>query len=375
MMTPDPTADASEPTLEHYVCATCGATVAYEAGTRDLRCTSCGARQTVAGESGPAVENSYAAWLQHPAGRAAQTGPETLNCRTCGAPTQTTKLAALCPYCRGPLVTDGSPGGMRAPDGIVPFGVGKDAATDAVRTWVRSRRFAPAALKRAASSGAAVTGTYLPHWTYDAHADARYEGSRGDHYWVTETYQVSDGKGGFTTETRQVQHTRWSHAEGVVAHDFDDVLISAVSTANEPHRLQQAGPWALSTTVPFTPDYLAGYEAGRYEVEPEDGWTSAQSVMSQVLEQDAKDDIGGDEQRVESLQAGYRDVMFKLILLPLWLATYNFRGQSFQVTVNANTGEVVGDRPYSPLKIASAVLLAAIVIGGIVTALYVSKSH
>jgi hypothetical protein len=50
------------------------------------------------------------------------------------------------------------------------------------------------------------------------------------------------------------------------------------------------------------------------------------------------------------------DVLFRLLLLPLWIATYLSGGKTFHVYVNANTGEVVGERPYSAVKIVAAVV-------------------
>ena len=46
------------------------------------------------------------------------------------------------------------------------------------------------------------------------------------------------------------------------------------------------------------------------------------------------------------------------------LATYLHAGKTYQVQVNANTGAVIGERPYSRLKIASAVLAALTGPGG-----------
>ena len=42
--------------------------------------------------------------------------------------------------------------------------------------------------------------------------------------------------------------------------------------------------------------------------------------------------------------------------LPLWFASYVTGGVSYGIVINANTGEVVGDRPYSKVKIALVVL-------------------
>jgi hypothetical protein len=215
-------------------------------------------------------------------------------------------------------------------------------------------------------------GTYVPHWTFDAHTETDYTGERGEHYWVTETYTVSDGKGGTRTETRQVQRTRWYGAAGHVARSFDDVLVPA-STQLPTDRLANMGPWTLGSAEPYQPHYLAGFDALRYDVDPDSGLARAKAEMQDLVEGDCKDDIGGDEQRVQSMDVQYSATMFKLVLLPLWIASYLYGARTFQVLVNANTGEVIGDRPYSRIKIAFAVLAALVIIAAGITGYAINR--
>ena len=44
----------------------------------------------------------------------------------------------------------------------------------------------------------------------------------------------------------------------------------------------------------------------------------------------------------------YSDETFKHILLPIWMAAYKYGGKSYRFMVNGQTGEVQGERPYSP---------------------------
>ena len=71
------------------------------------------------------------------------------------------------------------------------------------------------------------------------------------------------------------------------------------------------------------------------------------------------------EQRIENIQTVYGAITFKHLLLPVWLMAYRYRERTYQILVNATTGELDGERPYSGWKIAlasiSATLLAAIV--------------
>ena len=67
-----------------------------------------------------------------------------------------------------------------------------------------------------------------------------------------------------------------------------------------------------------------------------------------------------------SIQSRYDAITFKHLLLPVWLMTYRFHEQPYRVYINAATGEVQGDRPYSWVKITLAVLAALIAVGIIV---------
>ena len=93
----------------------------------------------------------------------------------------------------------------------------------------------------------------------------------------------------------------------------------------------------------------------------------------QLIEVEARDTAsdsvrlrGRDEQRITSKDTRYFDVTFKHLLLPVWLSAYRYREQPYRFMINARTGEVTGERPWSWIKITLAVIAALIVIGTIV---------
>ena len=353
-----------------FTCPNCGSQIYYAPGTTSLRCGACGSVQTIE-PTGTIGEHSYDAWAALPPKPVATIGEQVLVCQGCGAQTETDDIAGICQFCGGVLVAQSQPEGLIAPEAVVPFHLDKQAANSAFRTWVRSRRFAPTALKRVGSTEQ-IRGTYIPHWTYDAQTATDYDGQRGDYYYVTRTRTVSDGKGGTRTETYQERRTRWSHASGHVARPFDDLLVPA-SHRLDAETLEKMGPWTLGDARAYQPQYLAGYSALRYEVDPDTGLGYAKQRMENVIEGDVRSDIGGDEQRIDVMSVRYAMVMFKLMLLPLWIASYVFGGKTYQVLVNANTGEVIGDRPYSAVKIALAVLAGLIVVAAIVVGIVLAR--
>ncbi|MEU5904547.1 hypothetical protein ABZ780_09235 [Micromonospora sp. NPDC047467] len=352
-----------------YGCGGCGARVEYAPGAATLSCPYCGHQQQIAGAGREVREHAYNELASLPRKPVGSVAAHAYVCPACGAHTESDAIAKRCQFCATPLVAENVPGELIAPEAVLPFAVDRSGVRTALGTWCRSRWFAPGSLKKV-SEAETLKGTYLPHWTFDARTVSDYQGQRGEYYYVTETYTVTvDGKQ--ETRTRQVRHTRWHSASGTVRRDFDDVLVPA-TTHLPTKQLDELAPWPLAEAVAYHGDYLAGYHALRYDTEPEAGLTEAKARMAPVIEGDCRSDIGGDEQRVSSVDTAYSDVSYKLMLLPVWIAAYLHAGKSYQILVNARTGEVIGERPYSAAKIAMAVL-AALALVGLVVAYMMSR--
>ncbi len=353
-----------------FSCTGCGARVEYAPGTTVLRCPYCGHEQQVGAARRDVREHPVTELAQlPPRQRTAPTG-HAFTCQKCGARTESDALSDLCQFCGAPLVADAGQLDRIPPEAVLPFELDRDGARKALRGWVSSRWFAPGKLKRV-TEAETLKGTYLPHWTYDARTRTDYLGERGDYYYETETY-TETVNGQQQTRTRQVRRTRWRPASGTVRRDFDDLLVPGTRRLDEA-RLGKLGPWPLTQSVAYQPDYLAGYQSLRYEVEPEEGLVTAKAMMEPVIRQDCRDDIGGDEQRVHTMDTRYEDVTFKLMLLPVWLAGYLYGGRSWQVMVNARTGEVLGERPYSAAKITAAILVGLALIAAIIVAIVLAR--
>ena len=351
-----------------YPCANCGANVEFAPGTTVLKCPYCGAETPLAPTGAQIREHSYAEFADLPRKPIATLAPHVFTCQGCGAVTQSDKISDRCQFCGAPLVAAVGSGEQVAPEGVMPFGLDRAGLREALRKWASSRWFAPNGLKKVTEAESSHS-TYLPHWTYDASTVSRYVGQRGEHYYETETY-TENGE----TKTRQVRRTRWYPASGMVARDFDDVLVAGSTRVTQKH-LDALEPWPLAEAQPYRPEYLAGHETLRYDVEPESGLVTAKSRMATVIERDCRQDIGGDEQRVHSVNTDYRDLAFKLMLLPVWIACYLHAGRTYNILVNGRTGEVAGERPYSAPKIVAAVVAALLVIAAIVILIAMNRTN
>jgi ribosomal protein S27E len=360
----------SEKKAAQFPCPGCAADMQFDPATGGMKCPFCGQTQAMAAPAKDAVVPSHG-FDEFVAGGASKLQPLTdqaleVSCDGCGSVVafEPPEVAGLCPFCGAALVAQAKAADpLIAPDALLPAKVPKDQATAEVRQWLQSRWFAPNALKRVARPEG-INGVYLPFWDYDADTDSRYTGARGQHYWETEYYTETDNNGNSVQRSRQVQRTAWYPCAGEVSRHFTGVLVAA-SKAIAEAKLNALEPWDLESMCPYEPAYLAGFKAQRYQLELPDGFVKAKGVMYGTIVDDVRRNIGGDEQRVDDVQTLYANVMFRHLLLPVWIGAYRFQNKVYQVAVNARTGEVQGERPYSKAKIAmlvAAVLMLVILI-------------
>lgn len=365
MSSESPTPPVEPKQQRQFPCKDCGANLQYEPGQTHLKCPYCAAENEIAVADAPIEELDFHAFLADAESSAETISPLMIKCEACGAESSLPPnvTADKCPFCGNPIVAQATTHRMIKPQSLLPFHIKQPQAMDSFRKWVESLWFAPSDLKKFAEAGG-IKGVYIPYWTYDSDTTSQYRGERGDDYQDTESYTTTEN-GQTVTRTRTVTKTRWWPVSGRVSRTFDDVLIPAADTL-PPKFMRQLEPWDLQNLVPYTDAFLAGFLAEAYQVGLEAGFGRAKDVMDEYIRQDVRRDIGGDHQRIHSLQTRYDHITFKHILLPLWLSAYRYRDKSYRFLVNARNGTVCGERPYSAIKITLFVLMILIVIGTVI---------
>lgn len=352
--------------VQQHTCIRCGAKIDFAPGTSSLKCPYCGFESEIPQSETGVLELDYREFLEKAGNEKESSEAQRVQCDKCGA--QTTmpaeSAAGACPFCGANMVFSASVSRLIKPEALLPFKIARKEAFESFRRWIKSLWFAPGKLKQYAQSESKLAGVYLPYWTYDSATTTDYSGERGDYYYTTEAYTaIVNGRS--VQRTRQVRHTRWSSASGTVRNDFDDILVLA-SRSLPRERVEQLDPWDLQNLVSYADEYLSGFLAESYQISLPEGFEAAKGVMSAAIQNSIRQDIGGDEQRIHSAQTRYENITFKHILLPIWLSAYRFREKIYRIVINARTGEVQGERPYSAWKIAGTVLAALIVVGIII---------
>jgi LSD1 subclass zinc finger protein len=357
----DPRLRGDDNFIKTFPCTGCGAKLSFAPGTKELRCEFCGTQNAIAENDARIEELDFQAYLEALEGRQETVEAEHVRCDKCGAEQELagSLFASKCAFCSAAIVSASYANRRVKPKAIVPFQLDRRRALEQFRRWIRKQWLAPNDLKRYAQTDAALSGMYLPFWTYDCRTASDYTGQRGDDYYVDEQYTTTNSKGDNVTSTRRRKETRWSPASGHVERFHDDILVNASRTLPE-QILGAASRWNLKGLVPYQPEFVSGFQAEAYQVGLREGYPIAKVAIDERVAERIRKDIGGDQQRITSVSTTYTDIKFKHVLLPVWISAYRYRDKVFRFLINGQTGEVTGESPKSWWKVA--LLTAAILV-------------
>ncbi len=361
---------------QHFPCPQCGAELNWDPSSRTLSCDFCGYQQAVGADerpedfARPAIkERDLFAFLQESqAQKAHGYGVETksVKCEKCGATVSVDPkvTSTECPFCGSNLVLEQAPDeALIRPESLIPFQVDRETAVRRYREWLGKGWFHPGDLKKRAGQSR-IYGVYLPFWTFDAHASSDWRAEAGYYYYETETYWTTeDGKQ--VQKTRQVRRTRWEPAWGRHEQFYDDVLIYATQSV-EPKLLERIYPFDTSKLVPYDPRYLSGWQAEQYQIGLEEGWKLAEKRIKDKERDACAKQVPGDTYRNLQVSTRLSKVTFKHVLLPVWIASYPYKGKVYRYLVNGQTGKIYGEKPISWIRVAIAVVVVLIILAIVV---------
>ncbi|MFV0565519.1 MAG: DNA helicase PriA [Flavobacteriaceae bacterium] len=349
-------------------CTNCGAELLYAPGTTTLACEYCGNTESIEPAADTFEELELKPYLE---ALGSQTHSELINmlqCKNCGANQHIEDhyKSLHCIYCSMPLIIeDTKKEEWILPGAVLPFQINHDKAHQIFKRWVDGLWFAPNNLKKAALDPDLTRGLYLPYWTFDAQLYADYTGQRGDYYYVNVPY-TTQVNGKSVTRTRQERRTRWTYASGNISGFVDDTLVKA-SNQKKGQIPSNIARWNLKLLQPFNSSYLSGFVTEKYTISLKDGHLTSNDQARNIATNWACRDIGGDTQRVTSLDMTLTNETFKHILLPVYISSYTFKGKPYSFFINGENGAVSGQRPYSFWKIFILVLFVLIIIFVIAT--------
>ena len=361
------TSEPIEDSRDHgFPCENCGAAMSWDPVADALGCEYCGHVVTVPRAEGEVLERPLAAARDVARGLGLEV--RVARCDGCGASVtyDGATTSERCVYCGEPtvLAQEANRNAIR-PESLIPLDIGADQVRLSFQKWIRGLWFRPNALKKVARYDA--VGIYVPFWSFDCRVHSDWSADSGTYYYVSVPYTTTvNGK--TVTRTRRERRVRWRPAWGARDDVYDDLLVLA-SPSLPADMVAQLDSYDTDALVPYRPEYLAGWRAEEYRIDLEQGWVRGRESVVEFQRQRCAGDVPGDTHRNLRVTNDISDVRWKHVLLPLWSLQYRFRKKTYTVLVHGQNGRIVGDAPYSWVKITLLVLaLAAVALGVIAVA-------
>ena len=328
----------------NYQCPACTGPLRFDSASGKLCCDYCGSTYDVAQvEALYGEKQAQADKAAEAAEKAASSGPvwgemETENlssrtCTSCGAELVCgpETAATTCPYCGNPTVLGGQLSGKLKPEYIIPFRMDKKTAIENLKKYYKGKAFLPKAFKES-NHIEEIQGVYVPFWLFDGGAEGEvdYKAAnsrtyRDDDYEVTETdhYDV--------------------HRGGSIA--FEKIPVDASSKMPDDH-MDSIEPFDYTQMQPFSTAYLPGYLADKYDVTVDDSRARADRRCSETLENALRETVTGYGTCVtDRTDIRLHRGKVHYALLPVWMLSTKWNGESFLFAMNGQTGKLVGDLP------------------------------
>ena len=290
-----------------------------------------------------------------------------LSCPSCGATVETAEveLSSICFFCDAAVIKtqDVAPHHLEE---VLPFKVTQRQASANLKHTLQGHWFLPQTLKKK-SGPDDLKGMFVPFWVLKATARSQYEANIGINYQETETYTEKDSNGNTVTKTRTVTKTDWHHLTGSHVKQYGDHIICASNVLSN-QEINEIEPFDFGHALQFTKDTVAGWRSEIPVTSKEDAFDTAVTEIHDEEKYAIRNFLTGDTNRLGNVetkvQCDRSDI--RAALLPIWIATYSYKGQSMRLLVNGQTGTVGGEIPRDWTKIAIIIIASLLFVGVIV---------
>lgn len=341
-------------TLQSLKCQGCGGGLTCDIFAGKIACEHCGTVEAVPPAGGgialgeEPVERLLE--LEQAEPLAKPEGMRVISCRSCGAEASVPAQLRVvdCAFCASTAVHEEAGGGRWfRPAALLPFQVRPEEAQRKLKAWARQLRWRPDRVQRL-DRPEELTAMYLPFWTFDAWANAEFEG------WRSGTVSA-DGE----------SHSGRVAVDGRRRAQYVDLLVCA-SQGVPLECVRGIEPFStLNELIAYDPRLLAGGSAELSSVGVAEAWRRAEEHLCTVEYDKACSDVrlAKDESVHLNIRYKFEDRRGKPVLLPVYVASYRYAGKTYRVLVNGETGRVEGQAPYSWWKLAALALVVLPLFG------------
>jgi hypothetical protein len=125
----------------------------------------------------------------------------------------------------------------------------------------------------------------------------------------------------------------------------------------------QIEPFPVAEGSRYAPHFLSGWLCEEYAIGREEAAKISAREFKERERRDIEEFLPGDTFDDLSISTDFQDVTEDLILLPIWIFAYSYRGRIFRFVLNGSTGKSTGKKPISARRVALAILGALLLAG------------
>ncbi len=289
-----------------------------------------------------------------------------LSCPSCGATVEAPpeELSNVCYFCDATVVKSNE----LVPHAIeetLPFRINHTQANSALVHYLQNNWFVPKSLKEKTRPDE-IHGMYVPFWVLKATAQSTYTAQIGINYQEMETYRTRDSNGKMVTKTRTVTKTDWHSLSGSHVGQYEDHIICASKVLSN-SEVDAIEPFDFGHALQFSPETIAGWRSEIPVTTKDEAFDTAVSEIYSEERVAIRSFLTGDKARLgdvdTNVSCNRSDI--RAALLPIWIATFQYKGESLRLLVNGQTGSVGGDIPKDWVKIGLLIAIFLLFVVGV----------
>lgn len=260
-------------------------------------------------------------------------------CPSCGAEiiTDETTSASMCCYCHNPVVFSKQLEGEFKPSKVIPFKLSRQRAEEDFKSWCKRKKFLPNGFY-SPSQIEKMAGLYVPYWLVDCDTSGNLSARATNiSTWIAGDYQYTK------TDTYAVYREADMH--------FDNIAHDASSKADD-QVMDSIGPFNFNDLTDYSPTYLSGFLAEKYDVDKDKVYPEIKRRVEKAVNVTLRESIHGyTGVIVNGSHVQVRRSRFHYTLMPIWMLTYLYKGETYMFAMNGQTGKLYGRLPLDKAKV------------------------
>ncbi len=260
-------------------------------------------------------------------------------CPSCGAEiiTDETTSAMICCYCHNPVVFSKQLEGEFRPSKVIPFKLSRDRAQEAFMAWRKKKKFLPNDFS-SPSQLEKMAGLYIPYWLVDCDTSGNLSArATRSSSWISGDYR-------YTKTDEYAIYREANMAFNHIAHD--------ASSKADDQVMDSIGPFNFNELTDYSHSYLSGFLAEKYDVDKDAVYPEIKKRVEKAVTVTLRESIHGySSVIVNGSHVRLHKTRFHYTLMPVWMLTYLYKGETYMFAMNGQTGKLYGRLPLDKAKV------------------------